>query len=63
MARLLECSFDVGGIAKVSNQSARFFFVVRLPEKKSHFGGVRRFNFDHDLDGRARIKAGTKVAS
>src|SRR4029453_7182425 len=63
MARLLECSFDVGGIAKASNQSTRFFFVVRLPEKKSHFGGVPRFNFDYELDGRARVEAGANLAS
>jgi hypothetical protein len=62
MAGFLERGFDVGGIAKASNESTRFFFVVRLPEEKSHFGGVRRFNLDYDLDGRARIKASTNVA-
>src|SRR4029453_2219153 len=44
------------------NESTRFFFVVRLAEKKSHFGRVPRFNFSYDLDGRARIEAGTNVA-
>src|SRR5215467_9267700 len=62
MAGFLECGFGVCGIAKAANEFTCFFFVVRLPEKKSHFGGVPRFNFDYDLDGRARIKAGTNVA-
>ena len=57
----MECGLDIGGIAKTRNESTRFFFVVRLPEKKSHFGGVPRFNFDYDLDGRARIEAGANV--
>src|ERR1700756_3315005 len=62
IARFLECSFDVRGIAKASNESTRFFFVVRLAEKESHLGGVSWFNFDYDLDGRARVEAGTNVA-
>src|SRR6266568_8573041 len=62
MAGFLECGFDVGGIAKASNQSTRFFFVVRLPQKKSHFSSFPRFHLDHDLNGRARIKAGANVA-
>ena len=62
MAGFLECGFDIGGIAKTRNESTRFFFVVRLPEKKSHFGGVPRFNFDYHLHGGARIKAGANVA-
>src|SRR5438876_4436104 len=40
MAGFLECSFDIRGIAKTSNESTRFFFVVRLPEEKSHLGGA-----------------------
>src|SRR5213080_4758776 len=62
MARLLERSFDVYGIAKVGNHFTRFFFVVRPPKKKSHFGGLARFNFHYDLDGCARIEAGANVA-
>ena len=62
MAGFLKCSFDIGGIAKARNESTRFFFVVRLPEKKSHFGGVPRFNFDYDLDRCARIEAGANIA-
>src|SRR4029077_3946054 len=62
LAGFLECGFDVGGITKASNQSTRFFFVVCLPEKKSHFGGVPRFDFDYQLDGRARVEAGTNLA-
>src|SRR6266704_1600403 len=62
MAGFLECGFDVGGIAKASNQSTRFFFVVRLPEKKSHFGGVFRFNLNYHLHGRAGVEAGANVA-
>ena len=49
LAGFLECSLDVGGIAKTGNEFTRFFFVVRLPEEKSHFGGVPRFNLDHAL--------------
>src|SRR5213596_964381 len=62
MARFLECSFDVCGIAKASNESTRFFFVVRLPEKESHLGGVSRFNLNCDLDGSARVEASANVA-
>ena len=62
MAGFLECGFDIGGIAKAANEFTRFFFVVSLPEKESHFGGVPGFNFDYDLDRRARIEAGTNVA-
>src|SRR5437773_9418238 len=62
MARFLECSFDVCGIAKASNESTRFFFVVRLPEKESHLGGVSRFNLNHHLHGRARVEAGANLA-
>src|SRR6266705_2331683 len=62
MARFLECSFDVCGIAKASNESTRFFFVVRLPEKESHLGGVSRFNLNHDLHGCARVEAGANLA-
>src|SRR6266705_5967863 len=38
LAGFLECGFDVGGIAKISNEFTRFFFVVGLPNEKSHFG-------------------------
>src|SRR6266581_345285 len=62
MACFLEGGFDVSGVAKASNQSTRFFFVVRLSEEKSHFGGVPRFNFDYDLDGGARVEAGANIA-
>src|SRR6266516_1528706 len=62
MARFLECSFDVCGIAKASNESTRFFFVVRLPEKESHLGGVSRFNLNHDLHGCARVESGANLA-
>src|SRR4029450_13501225 len=62
MAGFLECSFDVSWIAKASNQSPRFFFVVRLPEKKSHFGGVPRFNLNRDLHRGARVEAGANFA-
>src|SRR5439155_23874736 len=58
----LECSLDVRGIAKTSYESACCFFVVRLPEKKSHLDGVSRFNLDHDLHGGARVEAGANVA-
>src|SRR5437667_6322848 len=58
----LECSLDVRGIAKTSYESACCFFVVRLPEKKSHLDGVSRFNLDHDLNGGARVEAGANVA-
>ena len=63
MAGFLECGLDVGGIAKAVNKSTRFFFVVSLPEKESHFGGVPRFNLDYNLHGGARIEAGANVAS
>src|SRR5215813_12066161 len=43
------------------NESTRSFFVVRLPEEKSHFGGVSRFNLDYDLHRCARIKSGASV--
>src|SRR6266487_2900267 len=62
MAGFLERGFDVGGIAKASNESTRFFFVVRLPEKESHLGGVSGFNLNHHLHGRARVEAGANVA-
>src|SRR6266571_2354770 len=62
MAGFLECSFDVRGIAKATNESTRFFFVVRLAEEKSHLGGVPRFNLDHDLHGGARVEASANVA-
>src|SRR6476620_4625057 len=62
MAGFLECSFDVRGIAKASNESTRFFFVVRLAEKESHLGGVSRFNLNHNLHGRARVEAGANLA-
>src|SRR5437660_1740811 len=62
MAYFLECGFDVGGIAKASNESTRFFFVVRLSEKESHLGGVSRFNLNHHLHGGARVEAGANVA-
>ena len=62
LARFLECGFDVGGIAKMRNESTRFFFVIRLPEEKSHFCGVPRFNLDYQLHGGARVKAGAHVA-
>src|SRR6478735_2349324 len=44
------------------NESTRFFFVVRLAEEKSHFGGVPRFNLDYDLHGGTRVKTGANVA-
>src|SRR6266478_5711005 len=62
MAGFLECGFDVGGIAKTSNESMRFLFVVRLTEKESHLGGVSRFNLNHHLHGRARVEAGANLA-
>src|SRR5213596_3127988 len=58
MAGFLERGFDVRGIAKASNESTCFFFVVRLPEKESHLGGVPRFNLNHHLHGGARVEAG-----
>src|SRR5438874_723886 len=48
MAGFLECSLDVGGIAKTSHESACCFFVVRLPKEKSHLDGLSWFNLDHD---------------
>src|SRR4029077_4775865 len=63
MACFLECGFDVRGIAKASNESTRFFFVVRLPEKESHLGSVPRFNLNHHLHGGARVEASANVAS
>src|SRR5213593_922045 len=62
MACFLEGGFDVSGIAKASNESTRFFFVVRLPEKESHLGGVSWFNLNCDLDGSARVEASANVA-
>src|SRR5206468_477000 len=56
MAGFLECSFDVGGIAKASNEFTRFFFVVRLPDEKSHFCGVPRFNLHYHLHGGTRVR-------
>ena len=44
------------------NESTRFFFVVRLPEEKSHLGGVPRFNLHYHLHGGARVEAGANVA-
>src|SRR5512133_2406139 len=44
------------------NESTRFFFVVRLPEEKSHFGGVSRFKLDYDLHRCTRVKTGASVA-
>src|SRR4029077_10578640 len=58
----LECGFDVGGIAKMGNDSTRFFFVVRLPEEKSHFCGVPWVNLHYHLNGGTRVKACTHVA-
>ena len=46
----------------VPDDSTRFFFVVCLPDKKSHFGGVPGLNLNHHLHGGARIKTGTHVA-
>src|SRR6184192_2784642 len=62
MACFLECGFDVSGIAKASNESTRFFFAVRLPEKESHLGGVSWFNLNCDLHGSARVEASANVA-
>src|SRR5438067_10062095 len=62
MACFLEGGFDVSGIAKASNESTRFFFAVRLPEKESHLGDVSRFNLNCDLDGSARVEASANVA-
>src|SRR5438093_2803615 len=62
MAGFLECGFDVGWIAKASNESTRFFFVVRLPEEKSYFGDLPRFNLDYDLQCGARVEAGANGA-
>src|SRR5438067_10668903 len=61
-AGFLECSLDVRRIAKTSHEFACCFFVVRLPEKKSHLDGVSRFNLHHDLYGGARVEAGANVA-
>src|SRR5215216_1804481 len=46
----------------MSNESTRFFFVVRLPEEKSHFGALPRFDLDDDLHSGARVKASAKIA-
>src|SRR5205814_8289330 len=54
MAGFMECRLDVGGIAKTSHESACCFFVVRLPEEKSHLDGLSRFNLDPDLHYGAR---------
>src|SRR6266550_2707385 len=54
LAGFLECGFDVGGIAKTRNEFTRFFFIVRLPDEKSHFCGVSRVDLDRDLHGCAR---------
>src|SRR5256886_17597381 len=62
MACFLECGFDVSGIAKASNESTRFFFAVRLPEKESHLGDVSRFNLNCDPDGSASVEASANVA-
>src|SRR5213592_1674972 len=40
MAGFLKCSFNVRGIAKTTHEAACCFFVVRLPENKSHLDGV-----------------------
>src|SRR5438477_4233786 len=62
IAGFLECSFDVGGIAKTSHESACCFFVVRLPEEKGNLDGLSRFNLDHDLHCGARVEAGANLA-
>src|SRR6266550_8289779 len=62
LAGFLECGFDVGGIAKTRNEFTRFFFIVRLPDEKSHFCGVPRFNLHYHLHGGTRVKAGANVA-
>jgi len=56
-------SFDVGGIAKSVHDGTSFFFVIRLPEEKSHFGGLSGIDLDHELQRGARIQTGTNVAS
>src|SRR5205814_3917972 len=56
MPGFLECGLDVCGIAKPIHECARFFFVVRLPEKKSDLGGFSRVDLDHNLQGGARIE-------
>jgi hypothetical protein len=63
LAGFFECGFDVGGIAKMHNESTRFFFVVCLPDEKSHFCGVPGFNLNCHLHSGTRVKAGTHVTS
>src|SRR5215472_5060098 len=43
------------------NKSTRSFFVVRLPEEKSDFGGVPGFNLHCHLHGGTRVKASANV--
>src|SRR4029077_1301767 len=43
-------------------EDTRFFFIVRLPEKKSDLGGFSRVDLDHNLQGGARVEAGADVA-
>src|SRR5205807_3379711 len=52
---------DVGWIAEANDQPTRLLFVVRLPEKESHLGGVSRFHLNRDLHGRARVEAGANL--
>src|SRR6478735_1387022 len=47
----------------MGNESTRFFFVIRLPDEKSHFCGVPRFNLHYHLHGGTRVKAGANVAA
>src|SRR5438552_8865644 len=63
MAGFLKGSFDVDGIAKSIHEGTRLFFVVRLPEEKSHLGGLSRIDLDHDLQGGTRIQTGASVPS
>src|ERR1700755_1061950 len=44
------------------NESTRFLCVVRLSDKKSHFGGVPRFNFHYQLYGGTRVESGANAA-
>src|SRR6476659_5897429 len=62
LARFLECGLDVGWVAKMCNESTRFFFVIRLPDEKSHFCGVSRFNLHYRLHRSTRVKPGAHVA-
>src|SRR6266508_2029778 len=60
-ASFLKCGFYVRGIAEPGHKCARLFFVIRLPEKESHLGGISRFNLNRDLHSGAWVEAGARI--